>query len=385
MELNPGFKYFLALVVMKKIIKDFRFIAVLIAVISVIASLQHYLSKHCNNFIIFRHSSYHFFQKANLYLEYPAQYFDRFLYNPCFALLFAPFAYLPLYLSMLAWVLFSAMAYYFSVLRLPIEKKDRLFILYFVLIELITSLQNLQSNALLAAAILFAFGLLERGKPFRAALFPALGFVIKGYGAVSGIFFFLKKPGIKSVLFPLFWLIVLSSVPVLFYGFHGTALLYRQWVASLIQDHEVNDGISIMRVLIHLFKVPLSVIAIQLTGLVLFLATCACILLRKNYERVKYPFLAYVLIWVIVFNHCSESATYVIAVTGAALWYAQSLKNGLDRALIIITFILTVLSPTDIFPRHLRDAFVVPYGLKALGPSLIWIRLQGALLLAGKP
>jgi hypothetical protein len=44
-----------------------------------------------------------------------------------------------------------------------------------------------------------------------------------------------------------------------------------------------------------------------------------------------------------------------------------------------LTFILTVLSSTDIFPDFLYRKFVFPFALKALGPSLIWLKIQFSL------
>jgi hypothetical protein len=46
-----------------------------------------------------------------------------------------------------------------------------------------------------------------------------------------------------------------------------------------------------------------------------------------------------------------------------------------------MTFILTVLSPTDMFPDSLYKKYVLPYSLKALGPSLIWLKIQISLFL----
>jgi hypothetical protein len=115
-----------------------------------------------------------------------------------------------------------------------------------------------------------------------------------------------------------------------------------------------------------------------------FISTVIIIILRKNYERVKALFLAYIMIWVIIFNHESESATYIIACTGVAIWYIYSSRSLVDKVLLVLTFILTVLSPTDIFPDTLFRKYVHPYALKALGPSLIWLKMQVSFYLPEK-
>ena len=49
-------------------------------------------------------------------------------------------------------------------------------------------------------------------------------------------------------------------------------------------------------------------------------------------------------------------------------------------ALLIFAFILTSFSPSDLFPKYLRDEFVRPYALKALPCVMIWLKLTYELL-----
>ena len=134
-----------------------------------------------------------------------------------------------------------------------------------------------------------------------------------------------------------------------------------------------------MGILVNLVKVPFSVKSIEISGTVILILTTLYLAMRKNYEQVKWFVLAYVLIWVIIFNHTAESSTYVIAITGVAIWYLASKRGYLEKGLLLITFILSILSPTDIFPDYLKEHLIKPYALKALGPSLIWIYIQISL------
>jgi carbon starvation protein CstA len=131
-----------------------------------------------------------------------------------------------------------------------------------------------------------------------------------------------------------------------------------------------------MGILVNLFKVPFTVESIEISGMIILFLTTIYLSIRRNYEQVKWFVLAYVLIWVIVFNHTAESSTYIIAISGVAIWFLASPRGYLEKSLLVITFILSVLSPTDIFPDYLREKFVKPYALKALGPSLILIYIQ---------
>ena len=57
---------------------------------------------------------------------------------------------------------------------------------------------------------------------------------------------------------------------------------------------------------------------------------------------------------------------------GVALWFIRSEKNALNITLFVLAFVLTTLSPTDLFPRFLREEYVTPYTLKGVPCILIW-------------
>ena len=197
----------------EKIFNNYVPITALFSIYTLIIPFQHYFLNKYHNYSIFQHSSYHFFEKLNLYVEYPKEYSDVFLYNPTFPILFAPIAYLPIFFGIFIWGVLITWLFYLAVRLFPIDKKSILFILYFTFLELITSVQNLQTNSILAASILFAFIFLERNSTFKSSFFINLGFFIKAYGAVSGVFYLLKNPSIKSLLHLIFWFLVLFGLP----------------------------------------------------------------------------------------------------------------------------------------------------------------------------
>ena len=144
-----------------KVSDNYLTLNILLAIVVIVVPIQHYFFTSYNNFTIFQHSSFHFFQKVNMYLEYPKEYYDVFLYSPVFSILIAPVAYLPTFLSMFVWVALIGGLYYVAVRLIPLDKKSIIFILYFTFIELITSVQNLQTNSLIAASILFTLKFTE--------------------------------------------------------------------------------------------------------------------------------------------------------------------------------------------------------------------------------
>src|SRR5687767_11974570 len=73
---------------------------------SIIAILKYSLgtsNSNINNFIIYKSSFNHFSQGLNLYVLYPAEYFDRFLYGPLFSVLIAPFSVMPTIVGVTCW------------------------------------------------------------------------------------------------------------------------------------------------------------------------------------------------------------------------------------------------------------------------------------------
>jgi hypothetical protein len=363
-----------------KVSDNYLTISILFVLIIIIVPVQHYFFTSYNNFTIFQHSSFHFFQKVNPYLEYPKEYYDVFLYSPVFSFLIAPVAYLPTFLSMFVWVALIGGLYYLAVRLLPLNKKAIIFILYFTFIELITSVQNMQTNSLIAASILFTFIFLERKSTFKSSFFVNLGFFIKVYGAVSGAFYILKSPRIKTFVHLLIMFLILACLPLLFYSPTQFAVLYKQWFDALSTDHDNNLGLSVMAIMTKDLHFIVPIYYTQLFGVLIMLLTMLLIAVKKSYEEVKYLFLAYVMIWVVIFNQAAESSTYIIASTGVAIWYVNSKKTVFDKILIVTTFILTVISPSDLFPVYLKKNFVDPYVLKAVGPIMIFIKIQYSLI-----
>jgi len=86
------------------------------------------------------------------------------------------------------------------------------------------------------------------------------------------------------------------------------------------------------------------------------------------------------LLWLLVFNHKSESPTFIIAMAGVGLWYMTAARTTWNVALLVFALILTSLSPTDLFPRALRESFVNPYAGKVLPIVILWSVLLVRLL-----
>lgn len=335
-----------------------------------------------NNFVIFRQSLFHLLAKTNLHQAYPSEYGDIFLYHPSFCIMFAPFSLLPLEVGLYFWLIFCAVLLFYAIKSLPLEYKYKVFFWWFILLELNTSVHNEQTNPVIAALGLFTFSLLEKGKVKWASLLPVIAFCIKGYGFIfAALFLFYPKRG-PYIFYTFLWAILFAFLPLVFVGPDHFMQLYKDWYTCLVDDHRVNFGFSIMG-LVKVWWPSLTdhnVTQIQYLGLLLFVATWLWTLVKSNFENQQNRFLllAYVSLWVIMFNHAAESPTFVIAVQGVAIWYMISRESlgQWAKVLLICVFLFSILAPTDVYPAAWRRDFFRPNLIKVIPCLIVWFVLQ---------
>jgi hypothetical protein len=243
--------------------------------------------------------------------------------------------------------------------------------LFYCLIEAMTSFQNEQSNALTAGLIILGFGLLERKKIAIATLLILSTVFIKLFGLVAFALYLLYPQKGKIALYTLLWGAVLLLLPLLVVDFEQLKFLYTQWFNLVQNDHSASLGISLLKILESWFSFQPEKITVVLAGALLF---CIPLIQFKKYNSLRFRqlVLSSILIWVIIFNHKAESSTFIIAMAGAAIWFFTGERKPLDIASVIFAFVLTSLSPTDIFPSNVRREIIIPYALKALPAVLIW-------------
>lgn len=353
-------------------------IALLYGIAFILASVAQYFKPQTgeytnyNNYIIFKQAFFHLLDGKDLYIMYPAECWDLFKYSPAFALFMGVFAWLPDIAGLTLWNLLNAMVLWFGFATIPqATNRQKTFMLLFVFIELLTSIQNAQSNGLIAGLILLAFNKLEEGDVRWSSLFITLTVFIKLFGLVAFALFLLYKQKPKFILWSIAWTLILLVLPIVVSGYDGLVAQYQSWWKMLKEDHSASVGLSVMGWLQTWFGYSGSKTLITLAGVVLF-----CLPLIKVQQYGDYTFrlllTTSVLLWVIIFNHKAESPTFVIAIAGAALWYFMQPKNTAALVLIVLAFVFTSLSPTDLFPPPVRKQFIEPYVLKAVPCIFIW-------------
>jgi len=150
--------------------------------------------------------------------------------------------------------------------------------------------------------------------------------------------------------------------------------LYMSWGHLLNNDLTISYGFSVMGWLHAWFGIDSGKQLVLIAGVILFLIPLIRI---KEYKNFTFRFLALtsVLLWVIIFNHKAESPTFIIAMAGVALWFINGEKNVLNIVLFVSALIFTSLSPTDLFPKFLRDGYIEQFMLKVLPCILIWLKI----------
>lgn len=365
------------------ILLDKRFVFSLFIALALITGIKQYSRNSYNNYKIFKYTFLHTLDKNPLYEEYPEEYGDSNHYGPIFALVISPFALLPDAFGTSLWnvanVLILCMGFY----SLPLPLKTRSIIALICANETITALLSFQFNVGLTGMIMLSFSYLIKQKESKSAFVIALGSLIKLYGIVGLAFFFFSKNKWKFILSGLISLSILFILPAVLSSVDFVFKSYSDWYLSLTEKNLQNTSlssmqdISIMGIVRRITQNEnISNLPFLMGGLLFFLLPYAR---TSQYEHSSFRLmlLSSVLIFTVIFSSGSESPTYIIAFAGVAIWYMiqPSSKGNWIIFLFAFAFLLTSLSPTDLFPKLIRNQYVRPYSLKALPCILIWLTI----------
>jgi hypothetical protein len=150
----------------------------------------------------------------------------------------------------------------------------------------------------------------------------------------------------------MFWFALLSFLPLFVVDWDQFVLLHKSWFTLLTADHGRSYGFSVMGWLYYWFGLELDKSIVLLLGTLSFVALLFRVRCYPNKEY-RLKMLAMVLLWVILFNHMTESPTIVIGMAGAAIWFVSSKKSKVNKTLMII----------------------YPYVVKIFPLILIWMKL----------
>lgn len=328
-----------------------------------------------NNYKIFKYSFIHLSEGDDLYVAHPDDHWDLYKYSPTFAVFFGLYSVLPDGAGLTLWNLTNALVLLLAVWYLPrLNLWQRNAVLFIAAIELLTSMQNSQSNGLMAGLIILAFGCMERGRYFPAMALLAFSAYIKIFGVVGFVFCLFYPGKIKMALYALFWFVLLALLPLVFVDAPHYSALLQSWQHMLAADEPASYGFSVMGWLHAWFGIDAGKWTVALCGALLFMIP---FVQYKKFSDPAFRLLALcsVLIWIVIFNHKAESPTYVIALSGVGIWFVQARKTRFNTLLFVLVFVFASLSPTDLFPAVIRREVVLPLALKAFVCIVVWVKV----------
>lgn len=347
-----------------------RNINILYLIIAVLVSLKIYFLETWDNYDCFSASFDHLRNYLDLYQPYPLEYQTLFVYSPSFAVLMGLYNFFPDGIGILLWNLTHTITFIIAIHLLPIEEKKKVFLLWFCLVEFITAAENVQTNASVAALIMLVFIFQQKKKTNWSSLFFAAGIFFKIYVLTSGVFFLCFKKRFSFAIKVLAWSLVFFALPLLFISSDQLFFLYGSWLERL-QKQSARHSLSLLGVIDLLQIKNLQQVYVIIAGVISMLA----VLLKKEvYQNLQFQllYLGALLMFTIIFNPGVESPTYIIAVPGVALWYLFGPKKKWRTFLLIGVFVFTCLSPTEIFPRFIRDQVFNPLHVKTIPVIIAW-------------
>jgi Glycosyltransferase family 87 len=336
-----------------------------------------------NNYLIFKYTFYSLLNERNFFLPQPENFQHYNLYGPTFSVLIAPFAILPNWLGLSLWMLFNVSVLLLAIRKLPISEVAKNAIIIIALHENLTSILSCQFNPSMTAIIVLSFVFIHNKKDFWAACLIALGTLIKLYGIVGLAFFFFSSNKKQLILGLVFWFAILFALPMLFASPQFIIQSYTDWYVAVTEKNTLNADLTsaqdmcLMGIIRRITHNPVMANwPYLLSGVILFLSTYLRINQYKH-TAFRLMLLANVLIFTVIFSTSAESPTFIIAFIGVAVWFVLQPKpyKWYNVALLVFAIILTSFSPSDLFPKFIKETYIKPYSLKALPCVFIWLKI----------
>jgi hypothetical protein len=354
------------------------FVAVLWVAAVVAATVQQGVNQHNNNFLIFRAASTHLLQARDLYAAYPAEHFDFYKYSPTFALLFLPFALPPFAVAMALWNALNAGALY-AAIGAVLPRRAAVAAHAIVFLDMLGSLQNVQSNALVAALIILTFAAYERRHTVLGSLATAIGTNIKVFPLAGASFAVFHPRKLRVAVALIASLATLALLPLLVTPPSTLLAQYSSWRAIESSD-ALERGFSLMFHIQLLFHRDWPNWPFQVVGIVALVAPVLARSDRWAEWAFRRSYLCSVLVFCVLFNHQAESPTFVIPAAGVALWIASLERRTWWRWALFGFFIVgTVLASSDAMPPWLQEHLFDPYRFKTVPLLLVWLEMQRQL------
>jgi uncharacterized membrane protein YeiB len=234
---------------------------------------------------------------------------------------------------------------------------------------------------MVSAFIILPFVLIPQKKEWAATFFIAAGILIKIYGIVALVSFLFSDNKMKFIGWFILWMLLLFCLPMLISSPSFVVQSYTDWYHSIAEKNSQNESLGIViaqNISVHgmiqrIFNLP-SLSQLWVLAPAAILNLLPLLRLKSLSNRLfQLHYLAICLLSVVIFSSSAESPTYIIAVSGVAIWFILSnRKNRWNITLLIFAILVTTLSSTDLFPHYIQRNLIAKFALKALPCFIVW-------------
>ena len=337
------------------------------------------LRGRATNFYDYYDATNMFWAGINPYtMEFVEAHSIWFLYTPVFTTIWAPIFLLPGWLGPYVWNVFNYSMLCLAIKTLPRPLAPfRMRIFLFLLLLILQSTFCFQYNMVVCYIFLFAFTLLEKGRPFWATLLIMISATTKYYGAIELGLLLCYPRFWRNLGYALFWGAVLILLPTVNTAFDNVFLLYKSMWGTYESHRSAVDypGLFFARGL-KPFLLP-NLRLVQLSVLVLMAGLFFWRYRRWGDFRFKVEALAVMMGYIILFSDSPETHTYMIALAGwlMAFWL-QPRRTKFDWVLFWLLFVNFCILPVDaICPTPVYRFFHDNFWIDVYCMTIAWLRV----------
>lgn len=337
------------------------------------------LRGRATNFYDYYDATNMFWAGINPYtLEFIEAHSIWFLYTPVFTTIWAPIFLLPEWLGPYVWNVFNYCMLCLAIKTLPAPLAPfRMKIFLFLLLLILQSTFCFQYNMVVCYIFLFAFTLLESGKPFWATLLIMISATTKYYGAIELGLLLCYPKFWRNIGYALFWGVVLLLLPMINTAFDNVFLLYKSMWGTYESHRSAVDypGLFFARGLKPLLLPNLRLV--QIAVLVLISALFFWRNRRWSDFRFRVEALAVMMGYIILFSDSPETHTYMITLAGYLMaFWLQPERTRLDWVLFWLLFVNFCILPVDaICPTPVYRFFHDNFWLDVYCMAFAWLRV----------
>ena len=142
---------------LKKLLQNPIFLFIVWIGVVLLHSITTVNGEDYNNFSIFSASFFHAIDAKPLYIEYPSEYNDVFLYGIPFTAIIAPFSILPIKIGLPLWCVINAALLFYALFKLNLKKWQFALVILVSVNDMYAAIMSQQEGIGITSIIMFAF------------------------------------------------------------------------------------------------------------------------------------------------------------------------------------------------------------------------------------